>query len=331
MIASLVCSHLEAQNPTITLKELDSKLQKEIFRDYKTWCHAKRKCASACSHRFNAARFGKEKWSSYPELGSVYKAAVVKTMLFWCHDFLKKQVGAVPGAQARANVTHGFAKFQFMLDSNGPFLDPKKTAEIVKYARAGLLFYQDLAAADSTRADDRRFFKVIPKFHSFMELTIYMETTNRNPRFFGLIIDLVCAVRFCWFPFWSHMVPQKWLTLELLLRLFTKTFSYEFGPSKKDLFWRTPEWHFVLSTYTFNWSSPCLDYLRIFLLVWDAVWPPNTKQHQHQPRYEHCYQDEDLMKEIGRIASKTHPNTMDSVTLRRYRALIELCAWESLL
>ena len=43
-----------------------------------------------------------------------------------------------------------------------------------------------------------------------------------------------------------------------------------------------------------------------------------------QLRFEHCYQDEDLMKEVGRIASKTHPNTMDYVTLRRYRALLEL-------
>lgn len=29
------------------------------------------------------------------------------------------------------------------------------------------------------------------------------------------------------------------------------------------------------------------------------------------------------MKEIGRIASRTHPNTMDAVTLKRYRALLE--------
>ncbi|CAE7228611.1 ttn-1 [Symbiodinium necroappetens] len=39
--------------------------------------------------------------------------------------------------------------------------------------------------------------------------------------------------------------------------------------------------------------------------------------------YEHCYQDEDLMKEIGRICSSCHPATMHYVTCNRYRALLE--------
>lgn len=166
VIAALVCSHIEAENPSITLKGLDLKLQKEIYRDYKNWCHQKRKCASACSHRFNAARFGKEKWPAYPELGSVYKAAVVKSMLFWRDKFLKKQIGKVPGAQHRANVSHSFSKFQYILDTHGPFLNRETVAEAVKYARAGLVFYQELAGAEVSRADDRKFYKVIPKFQS---------------------------------------------------------------------------------------------------------------------------------------------------------------------
>ncbi|CAK9060169.1 unnamed protein product, partial [Durusdinium trenchii] len=40
--------------------------------------------------------------------------------------------------------------------------------------------------------------------------------------------------------------------------------------------------------------------------------------------FEHYYQDEDLMKEIGKIASRTHPSTMELVTLERYAALLEL-------
>ena len=42
------------------------------------------------------------------------------------------------------------------------------------------------------------------------------------------------------------------------------------------------------------------------------------------PRYDHLYSDEDFMKQTSRIASRTHPSTMDKVTLYRYRALIEL-------
>lgn len=41
-------------------------------------------------------------------------------------------------------------------------------------------------------------------------------------------------------------------------------------------------------------------------------------------RFEHCYTDEDLMKEMGRICSSTHPATMEKVSMSRYRALLQL-------
>ena len=41
------------------------------------------------------------------------------------------------------------------------------------------------------------------------------------------------------------------------------------------------------------------------------------------PRYDHLYSDEDFMKQVARIASCTHPGTLDKVTLYRYRACIE--------
>ena len=185
VIAGLICSHIESQDPSITLNQLDTFLSKNIYKHYKTWCHAKGKFASACSHRFNAIRFGKEQWSQYCELGSVYKAAVVKTMLFWCNDFLKEHVGRVHGSEARSRCIHSFAKFQFLLDSHGPFFTGEQTLQVVKYARAGLLFYQDLVAEDRARVDGRRFYKMIPKFHSLFEMAIYIEQTNRNVRFLG--------------------------------------------------------------------------------------------------------------------------------------------------
>ena len=182
VIAGLVCSHIEAYYPAVTLKELDKILAKEVFAHYKKWCKQKGPNASACSHRFSATRFGKEQWPQYPELGSIFKAAVVKTMLFWCNDFLKEAVGRVIGADDRSLCIYGFAKFQFLLDIHGPFLQEHQTAEVVKYCRFGLLMYQKLAGMDRARADDRRFYKLIPKFHSLYELTLYMEATNRNPR-----------------------------------------------------------------------------------------------------------------------------------------------------
>jgi len=187
VIAALVCSHIESSDPHITLKGLDTTLSKTVYGHYKRWCSGKGKAASSCSHRFNAARFGKEQWGAFPELGSIYKASVVKSMLFWCNQFLKEQVGKVAGATERANCIHAFAKFQYLLDINGPFLNDHQVGEAVKYARTGLLLYQDLAANDRSRDDGRRFYKLIPKFHSFFEMTIYMESSKRNPRLLGVV------------------------------------------------------------------------------------------------------------------------------------------------
>ena len=133
---------------------------------------------------------------SYPELGSIYKAAVVKTMLFWCNDFIKESVGRVIDAETRSRCIHGFAKFQFLLDIHGPFFQSHETNEAVKYARAGLIFYQQLVSMDRARTDEKRFYKIIPKCHSFYELTVYIEATNRNPRYPVLLIFLGCF----WYP-----------------------------------------------------------------------------------------------------------------------------------
>lgn len=183
-----MCSHIDSYYPDITLKELDRVLAKEIYKHYKKWCHQKGSRVTACSHRFNGARFGKEHWHAYPELGSIYKAAVVKSMLFWCNEFIKETVGTVIGSEDRARCIHCFAKFQYLLDIHGPFFTPSQAAEVVKYARAGLLAYQKLASMDRDRTDEKRFYKLVPKFHSFFEMSIYIETTNRNPRFLGVTV-----------------------------------------------------------------------------------------------------------------------------------------------
>ena len=182
VIAGLICSHIEQFYPNVTLKALDTLLSTTIYNHYKHWCRSKGPSATACSHRFNAARFGKEQWYAYPELGSIYKAAVVKSMLFWCNDFLQEHIGATPGSRLRARCIWGFAKFQHLLDINGPFFTDEVCAEVVKFARGGLLLYQQLAGLDRSRTDDRRFFKLIPKMHSFFEMSIYIENTKRNPR-----------------------------------------------------------------------------------------------------------------------------------------------------
>ena len=162
---------------------MDETLSRDVYKHYRNWCKEKGKLVTPCSHRFSAQRFGKEKWASCPELGSIYKAAVVKSMMFWCADYLKQNDVGIPGGDLRIHTMHSFAKFQSLLDNHGPFFEPQITRSVVQYGRNGLLFFQQLAGIDKTRLDGRRSYKIIPKFHSFLELTIYIETTNRNPRY----------------------------------------------------------------------------------------------------------------------------------------------------
>ena len=187
VIAALVVSHIECLYPAVTLKDLDRILSKDVYKHYRNWCRGKGNAVSGCSHRFSAVRFSKEQWGSFPELGSIYKAAVVKTMLFWCNDFIKESLGQVVGADYRLFCIHSFAKFQYLVDIHGPFFEPHQAKEVAKYGRAGLLLYQHLAANDRARVGGRRNFKIIPKCHSFLELTFYIELTNRNPRHLDLI------------------------------------------------------------------------------------------------------------------------------------------------
>lgn len=220
LVAALVCDSLERSIPDLTLKSMDQLLASDVYVHYKSWCRSKGHHATSCSFRFSTGRFGKETWATCPELGSVYKAAVVKSMIFWCAAYLREHQTA-PNGRLRYLCMQQFATFQYLLDSNGPFFSRDMASKVVKAARDGLLLYQKLASLDRKRTDGRRTYKVIPKFHSFLELSIYVEESLRNPRF------------------------------------------------------------------------------------------------------EHCYQDEDLMMEISRISSRTHPSTMELVTMRRYRALLQ--------
>ena len=188
LIASLVCDTLECKHAGITLKDMDSRLSKEVYTHYKKWCHDRSPHATACSHRFSLTRFGKETWNTCPELGSIFKAAVVKTMLYWRKDYLKQE-RTVPGGEQRFQTMYQFALFQYLMDSNGPFFDQATTHKVVEAARKGLLGYQRLTSADRKRRDERKTYKVIPKFHALLEPTIYIESSRRNPRLLNLKIQ----------------------------------------------------------------------------------------------------------------------------------------------
>ena len=69
VIAALVCSHLEAENPSITLKGLDLKLQKEIYRDYKNWCHQKKEMCECMLTQVQRCKVWEREMASLPGAG----------------------------------------------------------------------------------------------------------------------------------------------------------------------------------------------------------------------------------------------------------------------
>ena len=155
LIASLVCDTLESKYEGITLKEMDRRLSQEVYQHYKKWCRERAAYVTACSHRFSLARFGKDTWNAYPELGSIFKAAVVKTMLYWCLDYLRGQQHT-PRGDRRAQTMYYFTHFQFLMDTRGPFLSNDVARKVVQTARDGLVAYQRLASNDRKREDGRR-------------------------------------------------------------------------------------------------------------------------------------------------------------------------------
>lgn len=216
-VPATVCDHLEDKHGDMTMQELDTILSTSVFQHYKEWCKSKK--LTPCSSRFSCSRFGKTTWATPCELGSVYKAAVVREMIFWVAAYLEEE-GARDELSACA---FHMAMFESIIASNGRFLSEPAKTQAVSHMQNFLLFSQSLTGKDRRRRNGRRHYKLIPKHHSLVHLHEALAETGRNPRF------------------------------------------------------------------------------------------------------DHCYMDEDLMRAVSAISSRTHPNTLERVTLERYRAYLTLC------
>ena len=175
----LILDHLQAKHPDATLTQLEHLLL-GVFRHYKRWC--KNNKISASSLRFNLSRFGRESWQTIPELSSQYKASTVKIMQYWLAHYLLEEP-AVPGAGDRRCCSYALAMFQFMLDSHKEWFVQGDAVKTADYGYKFLLFYQKLAGR--SRAEPKKNFKVVPKFHYFFHMLEYIERTLRNVRRLG--------------------------------------------------------------------------------------------------------------------------------------------------
>lgn len=186
-IPSLVCDHLESVGGDLTLAMLDRELKGPVFRHYRNWCQQQGKRVSACSHRFDSARFHREAWNAPPELSSIYKAAVVKSMMYWASAYLTEFAEAARDEHGalRAHCAYSLAMWQHMIDTRPAFFTPEDGASCAQYGKTFLLFYQRLASINRQRVDGRANYKITPKFHSMLHFTDYVAHSLRNPRPLG--------------------------------------------------------------------------------------------------------------------------------------------------
>ena len=171
VIASLVTHHFEETG--VTLGELDKCLQ-DTFQHYKQWCKTKRNLVAVTSSQFTALRFGRENFQTYPALASCYKGAMVKGLIYWTAEFLLQcfRANPTPSSRLRACCASALAQFQFHQDSNGPWLSQDVAKDVAYMGRTFLLLYQKLACEARVAFPQRRVYKVIPKFHSFLHMCL---------------------------------------------------------------------------------------------------------------------------------------------------------------
>lgn len=175
-IAGFVIDSLQCKHPGLTLDRLENLLQ-GVYDHYRAWCRKMKTPGS--SLRFSLRRFGREKWTSWPELSSQYKASTVKNMIYWVHQYLL-DVGDCLGSDNRCNASYSLAMFQNMLDTHGGWFTSEQAAQTSEFGHQFLMFYQ--ACSWKSRHEGRCTFKVVPKFHYFQHLCEYIARTHRNCR-----------------------------------------------------------------------------------------------------------------------------------------------------
>lgn len=188
-LASLVTHHYEELHPTITIAQLSEKLSSEAWAHYKRWCQGKSVVSRTSS--FTGLRFGRENWQSYPELSSCYKGAMVKYLIFWVSEFLKEKSPEINSelSALRAHCAWSLARFQYLQETNGPWLSEETAEEMCDMGRTFLLFYQKLAFESRVANPGRKMYKLVPKLHCLLHLCIFTRDTGRNPRYDHLYME----------------------------------------------------------------------------------------------------------------------------------------------
>ena len=155
-IAALVTHHYEDNVAGLTIAQLNEALSVDAWGHYRKWCKGK-STVCATSSTFSALRFGRDSWQSYPELASCYKGAMVKYMMFWAAAFLQSKLDETDTERnrLRAYTAWSLSRFQFLQESNGPWLTPEVSAEMCEAARTFLLFYQKLAVESRASCDKK--------------------------------------------------------------------------------------------------------------------------------------------------------------------------------
>ena len=182
-LAAMVTHHFEDREPGLTIQQLNDRLMNVAWPDYKEWCSDRTMVVAPTSSMFTALRFSRDSWQSFPELSSHYKGAMVKFMIYWVASFLQRHCDGSWMARLRAYTSHALARFQYLQDVNGPWLDAATADSMCDEGRSFLVFYQKLGLAARAQFPNRKMYKIVPKFHSMLHCALYVQRTRRNPRY----------------------------------------------------------------------------------------------------------------------------------------------------
>ena len=116
---------------------------------------------------------------------------MVKYLIFWAAVFLEEKLSEnnTEGNRLRAYCGYSLARFQFLQETHGPWLSKDISIDMCNAGRTFLLFYQKLAVTTKLAMPDKRYYKVVPKFHSLLHLCLFVVSTGRNPRYDHLYME----------------------------------------------------------------------------------------------------------------------------------------------
>ena len=173
LIASVIVSVMLEEN--LRHRDMPDYLR-DLTISMNNWLAAEKRSPVRRALSLSNINFDRSK-SGYPELGSCFKAAHVKSMIhFFAHWCLHARNAA---GMLRSVCLWSLASFVHDCDAHDLHINLHDRLQMIAHGRLHLLSYQCLASMAASA--QVRLFKIRPKHHSFDEILQNLYTCSLNP------------------------------------------------------------------------------------------------------------------------------------------------------